>query len=88
MPSGSKLRTNCILLVKYRDWDKTKGEFWEKWVELRANKGKDLYQIQQYFSNKGTYFRFLYIYEYHRLGKGKGHRGLKVGYIDRNRIEY
>ena len=74
-----KLATNSILLVKY---DNGGGE--RPWVEFRANKGRDLKKIQYTFSTNPN-FRFMQIYEYDRKRKL---RGVKRGYLDRNKIEY
>jgi hypothetical protein len=77
----ARLRTHCVLVVKYSHPTYYNGT---AWVEYRSARGRSLEGLQRYFGRRPT-FRFCIIHEYDRKSRKRLGR---VGYFDRNRIEY
>jgi len=54
------------------------------WVEYKAKAGRNLWTAQRYFSSNPDFVQ-CHIYRYDRIA---GKKLDKVGYFDRNRIDY
>ena len=75
------LKEHAVLLVKLHD---VKDYEFPKWVEYRANKGRNLKAVQKWLSSLDA-FRYCIIFAYNRKTKV---RGSKIGYIDKYSLQY
>lgn len=77
-----KLRENAKILVKL--FAPKKGYDYPKWIEYRANKGRELNLVATWLRGLDS-FRYAVIFAYDRKTKM---RGEKIGYIDKFTVQH